>query len=92
MARHMSKLAGGLALAFLLACGAKEAPPPDPEPEAEAEAEAEPTAQAEPEEPEAPTAEAVPVVEDFVEAAEAEITAENLEDELARLEAEIGAE
>ncbi|MEO0324365.1 MAG: hypothetical protein AAF447_15500 [Myxococcota bacterium] len=80
-----------LALA-LAACGGDATPEPAPEPEVEATHEAEETAEVEVEEPAGPSADEIPVADDFTEAVEAEITADNFEDELARLEAELDGE
>ncbi|GAB5542015.1 MAG: hypothetical protein SangKO_017750 [Sandaracinaceae bacterium] len=83
MNRLIIATALGLSLA---ACGAEESAPEPTEPPTEAVAETE-------EEPEAaPTAEEMPLPEDFAEEAEQEITAENLEAELAALESELGEE
>ncbi|MEC7520727.1 MAG: hypothetical protein VYE22_12715 [Myxococcota bacterium] len=76
-----------MALAALGACGGEDttADPPEEAPTAEV---AEPEAEAEPEAT-APSPEEVPLPEDFEEEAARDITAENLEDELAAMEAEL---
>ena len=94
MNRLIIATALGLSLA---ACGAEESAPEPTEPPTEAvtETEVEPEAvvkQFDDLLAAAPTAEEMPLPEDFAEEAEQEINAENLEAELAALESELGEE
>jgi ABC-type glycerol-3-phosphate transport system substrate-binding protein len=80
-----------LALAFAAsACGGQAAEPaPEPEPAVEEPAAEDTTAEETPAPEEAPSEEEIPLAEDFAEEVASAITAENLDDELAALEAEL---